>query len=284
MVDGTNPVFDKEMRSELFGQGTLMLRLVIQMSMLLALPLMAVCLYIKASWAPWYACYVVLFNVLVGPVFSAGTVTSECERQTLELLLTTAVSPWHILTGKLYSALRVSFVLTAFIIWPLFLAWLLPPWTYWFDSWTILRYLIIVVLTALTTTTLAMFCSVVFSRTSVSLMTTYLILLLLYAAPVATWIFAQEFSPGMSGSLVSGQIVTGWDSGYTWLHWWTSTSPLSAAFSLPLTCNEAQNQAPGAGLWWNQAGTAFMAFYVLLDAFLLGSILWLFHRRWRVWS
>jgi hypothetical protein len=129
-----------------------------------------------------------------------------------------------------------------------------------------------------------MFCSVVFSRTSVSLMTTYLILLLLYAAPVATWIFAQEFSPGMSGSLVSGQIVTGWDSGYTWLHWWTSTSPLSAAFSLPLTCNEAQNQAPGAGLWWNHAGTAFMAFYVLLDAFLLGSILWLFHRRWRVWS
>ena len=33
MADGTNPVFDKEMRSELFGQGTLMLRLVIQVSM-----------------------------------------------------------------------------------------------------------------------------------------------------------------------------------------------------------------------------------------------------------
>ena len=46
MADGVNPVFDKEMRSELFGQGTLMLRLVIQLSMLLALPLMAVCLYI----------------------------------------------------------------------------------------------------------------------------------------------------------------------------------------------------------------------------------------------
>ena len=75
------------MRSELFGQGTLMLRLVIQLSMLLALPLMAVCLYIWPAWAPWYTCYVVLFNVLVGPVFSAGSVTSERERQTLELLL-----------------------------------------------------------------------------------------------------------------------------------------------------------------------------------------------------
>ncbi len=196
MADGVNPVFDKEMRSELFGQGTLMLRLVIQMSMLLALPLMAVCLYIKAAWAPWYACYVVLFNVLVGPVFTAPAITSERERQTLELLLTTAVSPWHILTGKLYSGLRVSCVLTAFIIWPLFLAWLLPPWTYLADSWTMLRYLIIVALTALTTTVLAMFCSVIFSKTSVSLMTTYLVLLLLYAAPVATWVFAQEFSPG----------------------------------------------------------------------------------------
>ena len=87
MADGVNPIFDKEMRSELFGQGTLMLRLVIQLSMLLALPLMAVCLYIRPTWAPWYTCYIVLFNVLVGPVFSAGSVTSERERQTLELLL-----------------------------------------------------------------------------------------------------------------------------------------------------------------------------------------------------
>ena len=60
MADGINPIFDKEMRSELFGQGTLMLRLVIQLSMLLALPLMAVCLYIRPTWAPWYTCYIVL--------------------------------------------------------------------------------------------------------------------------------------------------------------------------------------------------------------------------------
>jgi hypothetical protein len=41
LADGANPIFDKEMRSEIFAQGTLMLRLVIQMSMLLAIPLMA---------------------------------------------------------------------------------------------------------------------------------------------------------------------------------------------------------------------------------------------------
>ena len=69
MADGTNPVYDKEMRSEIFGQGTLMLRLAIQISMVLAIPLMAVFLYIARSEAAWYICYVVLFNILVGPVF-----------------------------------------------------------------------------------------------------------------------------------------------------------------------------------------------------------------------
>ena len=42
MPDGTNPVLDKELRSEIFSQGTLMLRVVIQVSMVLSIPLMAV--------------------------------------------------------------------------------------------------------------------------------------------------------------------------------------------------------------------------------------------------
>ncbi|MCB1041165.1 MAG: ABC transporter permease, partial [Acidimicrobiales bacterium] len=37
MKDGANPVYDKEIHSEIFAQGTLMLRLVIQISMLLAI-------------------------------------------------------------------------------------------------------------------------------------------------------------------------------------------------------------------------------------------------------
>ena len=44
-------------------------------------------------WAPWYIAYVLLFNMLVGPVFSAGSVTSERERQTLDLLLVTDLTP-----------------------------------------------------------------------------------------------------------------------------------------------------------------------------------------------
>ena len=58
-----------------------------------------------ASLVPWYISYVMLFNMLVGPVFSAGSVTSERERQTLDLLLTTILSPGQILRGKLISGL-----------------------------------------------------------------------------------------------------------------------------------------------------------------------------------
>ena len=62
MADGTNPVYDKEMRSEIFGQGTLMLRLAIQISMLLAIPFMAFFLYISSSKAAWYISYVCIFK------------------------------------------------------------------------------------------------------------------------------------------------------------------------------------------------------------------------------
>ena len=130
--DGVNPVLDKEMRSEIFSQGTLMLRVVIQISMVVALPLMWFAFYKDPSQAAWYVSYVLLFNMLVGPVFSAGSVTSERERQTLDLLLTTALSPRQILTAKLVSGLRVSSVLTLFLVWPLLLACLLVP-PYWRD-------------------------------------------------------------------------------------------------------------------------------------------------------
>ena len=208
MADRVNPIYDKEMRSELFGQGTLMLRLVIQLSMFLALPIMAACLYYRVQWVPWYVCYVVVFNLLVGPVFSAGSMTGERERRTLELLLTTTVSPWQIV-GKLMAGMRVAAVLTSFLVWPIILAWLLEPWTYWYDTPTFAGYLVIILLACLTTSTVAMFCSVVLPRTFVSMMTAYCVLLMLFAVPVAAWLFGLAFSPAVqavaAGSPAAGR-------------------------------------------------------------------------------
>src|SRR4030095_15804452 len=159
MEDGDNPVYDKEIRSEIFSQGTLMLRLVIQVSMLLAIPFMAVCLYIWPQYAPWYISYVVMFNMLVGPVFSAGSVTSERERETLDLLLTTVITPWQILWGKLFAGLRVSSVLTMFLVSPIILAAVLMQvnWPNWH---VFLLYIVVIIVTCISTATIALFCSV----------------------------------------------------------------------------------------------------------------------------
>ncbi len=46
-----------------------MLRVVIMVSMALAVPMMAGFLFFWPDQAPWYVSYVILFNMLVGPFF-----------------------------------------------------------------------------------------------------------------------------------------------------------------------------------------------------------------------
>jgi ABC-type transport system involved in multi-copper enzyme maturation permease subunit len=248
--------------------------------MLLAIPFMAVCLYIWPHYAPWYICYVVMFNMLVGPVFSAGSVTSERERQTLDLLLTTIISPWQILWGKLVSGLRVSSVLTAFLLWPVLLACLAPV-GFWSNLPSMACYFLIVGLTCLTTATLALFCSVMFRKTSISLMTTYLLIVLLFTAPLAVRFFAQTFFPSQStaGAKESATEV---------VRPLMMTSPFAAAFSVPLRFEAAawyRSDESRFGpqviadwpLFWSYVG-----FTCLFDAALAGLMIWLFNTRWRV--
>ncbi|MCY2991117.1 MAG: ABC transporter permease subunit [Planctomycetota bacterium] len=266
LPDGCNPIYDKEIRSEIFSQGTLMLRLVIQISMLLAIPLMAVCLFIKPEYAPWYISYVILFSMLVGPVFSAGAVTGERERQTLDLLLTTPISPWQILWGKLLAGLRVSSVLTLFLLWPVLLACVMVS-SYWTNMSAVAGYLGIVLLTCLTTAGIALFCSVVFHKTSTSLITTYLVIVVLFCGPLATRYFAENFFPVHPAT----QFVV--QAGLT--------SPFAATFAWPLDVSltaETGGRNPGnIPLLINYAG-----FTTGLILFLLLTMIWLFNARWRV--
>jgi ABC-type transport system involved in multi-copper enzyme maturation permease subunit len=267
LPDGANPVYDKEIRSEIFSQGTLMLRVVIQVSMLLAIPLMAVCLYIFPRYAPWYISYVILFNMLVGPVFSAGSVTSERERQTLDLLLTTIITPWQILWGKLIAGLRVSSVLTSFLLWPLLLACLMVS-SYWTNLLSILAYLAIVVLTCFTTAIVALFCSVVLRKTAVSLMTTYLVIVGLFCVPLAARFFAEgyfPYHPATPHVIRSGLV-----------------SPFAAAFAVPLDVEIDVGQQNVQAIGDLPLLLGYGVFTVLLLLFLLVAMIWLFNMRWRV--
>ena len=267
LQDGVNPVYDKEIRSEIFSQGTLMLRLVIQVSMLLAIPLMAACLYIWPTYAPWYIGYVVLFNMLVGPVFSAGSVTSERERETLDLLLTTTITPWTILWGKLVAGLRVSSVLTMFLLWPLALACLMVS-AYWSNLAAVAAYIGIVLLTCLTTAMLALFCSVLFQKSSISLMSTYFLILLLFYVPLAVNYFSETYFPDHA---ITKQ-----------LEHCRMSSPIAAAFSIPLNDDVTQTteEFQEEKTWWLFA--AFSGFTLILNSCLLATMIWMFNTRWRI--
>ncbi len=216
MPDGTNPVLEKELRSEIFSQGTLMLRLVIQVSMLLSIPLMAFLLFFRPEYAGYYVAYVVTFNMLVGPVFSSGSITQERERQTLGLLLTTLLRPGQIVFAKLLAALRVSTVLTFLLTEQLLLAYALIPelrqrW------WTLIVFLAIILMTCVITTTIGLLCSALSRRTSVAMVLTYMSLLVLFVLPVGAFRFLQAFFQNITERELSLLTIT---------------SPFSAAFSV----------------------------------------------------
>ena len=217
MPDGTNPVLDKELRSEIFSQGTLMLRVVIQVSMLLSIPLMAALLFLRSDKAGYYVAYVLAFNMLVGPVFSAGSITQERERQTLSLLLTTLLRPGQIVFAKLMAALRVSTVLTFLLTEQLLLAYILLPELRQ-RFWTLLVFLLIIATTCMATSTIGLMCSSLARRTSTAMVMTYLTLLTLFVLPLGVQSYLQTIA-----SVSEEQLAV-----------LTVTSPFSAALAVPM--------------------------------------------------
>lgn len=270
MREKVNPIYDKEMHAELFSQGTLMLRLVIQISMILAVPLMAWLLFIQAELTGIYMIYVIIFNMLVAPVFSAGSITNERERQTLDLLLTTVITPWQIFWGKLLAGLRVSFVLTMFLLWPFMLATILnsiADVNNYLTKWpNLLAYVGIVVLCCVTNSVVAMFCSSIMRKTSVAMMMSYLILLIMYALPVAVWGLAEAF--GLDESFVDAT------------RWSGVTSPMVACISVPFDLTGNSRELPDVIVRnWLQVG-GYFAVTTAFTGGLIGLMLVLFRNRW----
>ncbi|UUO08326.1 ABC transporter permease subunit [Blastopirellula sp. J2-11] len=278
LEDNANPVYEKEIHSEIFAQGTLMLRVVIQVSMVLAIPLMAICLYIWPHNAPYYISYVVLFNMLVGPVFSAGSITSERERQTLDLLLTTEISPWQILSGKLLAGLRVSTVLTGFLLWPLLLACVMVT-HYWENFTSVLGYLVIIALTCFTSSMLALFASVNFRKTAHSLMTTYLVIIALFAGPLAFAYFA-DLAFGHTPLDAPAEVIATNAAIVNWADRLTIMSPFAATWNVPMSFQAGDQSQSIVGSWIKFG--YYAAFTTLLNLTLFCSMTWLFNRRWRV--
>ena len=257
MKDDANPVYDKEIHAELFSQGTLMLRLVIQISMLLAIPLMAAFLFITPPYCPWYICYVLIFNILVAPVFSAGALTSERERQTLELLLTTVLQPWQIMWGKLLAGFRVSYVLTMFLMWPMVLAFILALGEYGPNWLAVLCFFLIVFCAAVFNSVSALLCSAICRKTSVAMLVSYSLLIVLYFLPVAAWYIAKSINAGSQALQMIQQVGV--------------ASPLMTCFWLPMTFADGKSNPGSWELVLSYFGFtifAIVAMFAVVSAFL----------------
>ncbi|RMF39713.1 MAG: ABC transporter permease [Planctomycetota bacterium] len=267
MRDDANPVYDKEIHAELFSQGTLMLRLVIQISMVLAIPLMAAFLFIWTQYCAWYISYVLVFNILVAPVFSAGALTSERERQTLELLLTTTLQPMQIIWGKLLAGFRVSYVLTMFLMWPVILAFVLGIQLYGSNWLAVLVYFLIVLVAAIFNSVSALAISAVCRKTSVAMMVTYTVLITLYFLPVAAWYIGSNVTHDQQVLLRLRQMGI--------------TSPLMTAFAVPLDANILQSSQGSEWMDWGLV-VGYFVLYLFLIALLLGLLATMIGNRWRM--
>ncbi len=275
MDDNANPVYDKEMHAELFSQGTLMLRLVIQLSMVLAIPLMAVLLFLAPNYASYYVGYVLIFNILAAPVFTAGSITSERERQTLDLLLTTTISSWEIMWGKLLAGYRVSFVLTSFLMFPLLLSFLNPEL---FKNWqAMLIYVAICIVSSVFNAVLALFLSTLLRKTSSAMMISYIVLMFLYCLPIAIYFLFWSFAPdgdSMESRLARQEVEN--------IRFLGIASPLMAADSTPMTevASGSGSAKAKIGSWPLVGG--YFAVTLGAIAILLGVNTWLFQQRWRL--
>lgn len=261
MKDDANPVYDKEIHAELFSQGTLMLRLVIQISMLLAIPLMAAFLFISPAYCPWYICYVLVFNILVAPVFSAGALTSERERQTMELLLTTVLKPWQIMWGKLLAGFRVSYVLTMFLMWPMVLAFVLALGEYAPNFMAVICFFLIVFMAAAFNSVSALLCSAICKKTSVAMLASYSLLIVLYFLPVAAWYIAKSINAG--------------DAALRGIQQLGIASPLMTCFWLPMTF---ANQESSGGSW--ELVVSYFVFTIFAIAIMFTIVAAFLKNRW----
>lgn len=265
MPDEVNPIYDKEMRSEVFSQGTLMLRAVIQLSTGLAVPLMAAWLLWLPWYAPYYICYVVVVNLLIAPVFTANSITNERERQTLELLLTTTLPAWTILWGKLLASLRVTLALTSLVMYPMLLGCVISE--YLREQVVVfLTYTFLILLSCVTTASLGMLCSVTFRRTVVSMMAAYLLVLIVYVGPLAGLVFVETFFPTNDLLVTSCRNLN-------------VLSPFSAVLSVPLDFDVNTIPKRNGDLF---ILIGFVVTHLLLNIVLIRFVLGWLLRRWQL--
>lgn len=117
-----------------------------------------------------------IFLMLILPAFTATSISGERERQTLDLLLCTDLSPWQIIFGKMFSALGFVFIM-------IITAAPFMGIVFIFGGVSILdivKVLLFFMLTSIMVSTIGMYCSIRFKKVITSIIMSYLIMGVLF--------------------------------------------------------------------------------------------------------
>lgn len=108
-----NPIYRKELRSELLGTGTLFVRMVFQIAIFGSLIFI---FSVVTGQTQHLISYLMVVMGLITPALASGSFSQEQERGNLEALMTTMLTPRQIVTGKLQALVRYALMLTFFLL------------------------------------------------------------------------------------------------------------------------------------------------------------------------
>jgi ABC-type transport system involved in multi-copper enzyme maturation permease subunit len=203
--------------------------------------------------------YLVLFTMLVAPAFACNTISQERERGTLDLLLTTLVRPHQIISGKFLSCMRLSLFLTGLVGVTMCFYVFVGNDKPLFRAGYLLVYIAILFSSIVFETSLAMFFSLIFRSTFQSMITSYTILLLLFAAPVAAEELLLTFTKMQRGDMFLLLVV----------------SPFEAVYSVSAKTSGAVTLRENDVMVW----LGYIAFYLALSVLLMSYVYGSFERK-----
>ena len=182
-------------------------------------------------------CYMMMAYVLFAmvcllvPGVAGGSIVIERERRTLDILLTTQLSPWKIIIGKLEASLCMIFLISALPAVSLILVF------GGVSLWDLLMLVCILVVSGIYVGSIGIFCSAIMKKATVATITSYTIVLALMAGTIliimaagylmgiraeqmgdygainiGSWIYIMLLNPLVSYfGLLTGQVGSGYE-------------------------------------------------------------------------
>ncbi len=136
-----------------------------------------------------------LLVIFLAPAFTAGAISLEREKQTLDLLITTPISSLAIVLGKLFSALSYVFLLIVSSI-PL------TALVFVFGGVApedVIKGYVMLMVTAVGLGSVGLFCSALFRRTQAATVVTYFVVLAMTLGAFFVWVFWGTMAGGGFG-------------------------------------------------------------------------------------